>query len=63
MSKETEDRPAVVHYRKKYSRKDRKRMVPLKYKDHPPHPRRRLLAYLLVAVVAFCLLHFGMHVG
>ena len=64
--KETADEdetPTVVNYREKHSRKMHRKSVPFKHLDNPPHRLRTLMGYLVIAAVAFWLLHFVLHVG
>lgn len=66
MSRKTDEMPTTINYRKKYGSKRKLRrqgMVNFRYHDHPRQRTRTLMVYLLIFVVAFCVLHFGLHVG
>lgn len=70
MSKKTEvdedETPVAVNgWTKHRSRRQLRKqgMVNFKHLDHPPHRVRTFLGYALIAIIAFWVLHYGLHVG
>jgi hypothetical protein len=55
--------PVAVAWHDKNRRRYRRGMVNLKHRNHPPRRGRTLLGYALIAVLAFWILRYGLHVG
>jgi hypothetical protein len=60
---EEEKPPPTYRWPNRHGRKDPRKTVPLKYRDHPPRRMRTLVVYLIIAVVAFMILHYVLKVG